>query len=223
MKKLFHIAILGLFPTLLLSAQLGEYVDIKKCDQVIDKQLYSICYSYKNKGAIAGWVRLDGKTVSTSNDIKKRPRFYEDNAIPQQYRTYHRDYKGTGDIWTRGHFVVGDADVDFSEQSLEKAYSMANIIPQAAPVNQKTWTKVENYGRMLASKLGYINAISIASYSNPNQKISNNIVIPTTLYRIYYNNDAKFEKCFKYENRVDIDYKNDKLRDHEVDCKTIKL
>ena len=51
----------------------------------------------------------------------------------------------------------------------------------------------------------------------------NNIVIPSTLYRIYYNNDAKFEKCFKYENRVDIDYKNDKLRDHEVDCKTIKL
>lgn len=81
----------------------------------------------------------------------------------------------------------------------------------------------KNYGRMLASKLGYINAISIASYSNPNQKISNNIVIPTTLYRIYYNNDAKFEKCFKYENRVDIDYKNDKLRDHEVDCKSIKL
>lgn len=76
---------------------------------------------------------------------------------------------------------------------------------------------------MLASKLGYINAISIASYSNPNQKISNNIVIPTILYRIYYNNDAKFEKCFKYENRVDIDYINDKLRDHEVDCKKIRI
>ncbi len=45
---------------------------------------------------------------------------------------------------------------------------MANIIPQAANVNQKTWTKVERYGRTLAQKLGYINSISIALYENPN-------------------------------------------------------
>ena len=99
---------------------------------------------------------------------------------------------------------------------------MANIIPQAANVNQKTWTKVERYGRTLAQKLGYINSISIALYENPNQKIANDIVIPTTLYRIYYNNDAKFEKCFKYENKLDVDFKNDKIKDHEIECNIIK-
>ncbi len=221
MKKLSLLAIFLLLPTLLLSAQLSDYIDTKKCDQVIDKQLYSICYSYKNKGALGGWVRLDNQ--STSEGIKKRPKFYSESNIPMQYRTKTKDYSGYGEDWNRGHFIVSDADFDYDEKALNKAYTMANIIPQAAPVNQKTWVKVEKYGRMLASKLGYINSISIAKYDNPNQKIGNDIVIPTVLYRIYYNNDAKFEKCFKYENKLDVDWKNDDIKNHEIDCKQIKL
>ncbi len=139
-----------------------------------------------------------------------------------KYRTKYKDYTGYGKDWNRGHFIVADADFDYDEKALNKAYTMANIIPQAANVNQKTWTKVERYGRTLAQKLGYINSISIALYENPNQKIANDIVIPTTLYRIYYNNDAKFEKCFKYENKLDVDFKNDKLKDHEIECNIIK-
>jgi endonuclease G len=99
---------------------------------------------------------------------------------------------------------------------------MANIIPQSAVVNQKTWIKVEKYGRILANKLGYINSISIAKYDDSNHKIANDIVIPTKLYRIYYNNEANFEKCFEYENILNVDYKNDRLENHEIDCKLLK-
>ena len=76
---------------------------------------------------------------------------------------------------------------------------------------------------MVSQKLGHVNYISIVKYDNPNSKIKNNIVIPTKLYRIYYNNEAKFENCFEYKNRLDIDYKNDKLRNHEIDCKKLNL
>ncbi len=100
---------------------------------------------------------------------------------------------------------------------------MANIIPQSAVVNQKTWIKVEKYSLVLANQLGYINSISIAKYDEPNHKIANDIVIPTKLYRIYYNNEANFEKCFEYDNVLDVDYKNDRLKDHEINCKNIKL
>ena len=71
-------------------------------------------------------------------------------------------------------------------------------------LNQKTWIKVERYGRTLAQKLGYINSISIAKYDDLSNKIGNDIVIPTKLYRIYYNNEVKFEKCFEYENKLDV-------------------
>lgn len=140
-----------------------------------------------------------------------------------EYRTKSKDYTGYGKDWNRGHFIVADADFDYDKKALNKAYTMANIIPQSAAVNQRTWTKVERYGRTLAQKLGYINSISIAKYDNTNNKIGNDIVIPTTLYRIYYNNDAEFERCFKYENGLDAYRKDDKLRDHEIECRSLKI
>lgn len=220
-KKLI-IALLVILPNILFSASLEEYIDKSKCDQIVDKQLYQICYSYKNKGPLSGWVTL--KSVSTEeNDIKKRPKFYNEDTIPMKYRTKSDDYKGFGEDWNRGHFIVADADFDYDDKALAKAYTMANIIPQSAVVNQKTWIKVEKYGRILANKLGYINSISIAKYDDSNHKIANDIVIPTKLYRIYYNNEANFEKCFEYENVLNVDYKNDRLENHEIECKSIKI
>ncbi len=219
-KKLI-IALLVILPNILFSASLEEYIDKSKCDQIIDKQLYQICYSYKNKGPLSGWVTL--KSVSTEeNDIKKRPKFYNEDTIPMKYRTKSDDYKGFGEDWNRGHFIVADADFDYDDKALAKAYTMANIIPQSAVVNQKTWIKVEKYGRILANKLGYINSISIAKYDDPNHKIANDIAIPTKLYRIYYNNEANFEKCFEYENILNVDYQNDRLENHEIECNLLK-
>lgn len=211
-----------LFPLMLFSISIEDFIDKSKCDQIIDKQLYNICYSYKYKGALSGWVRLEGKLVNTTSDIKKRPKFYNESNIPMKYRTKYADYTGYGKDWNRGHFIVADADFDYDKKALNKAYTMANIIPQAAKVNQRTWTKVERYGRTLAQKLGYINSISIADYSKSTQTIKNNIFIPTDLYRIYFNNEANFLKCFHYKNSLDVDVKGDKLRDHEIDCKVLK-
>ena len=166
-----------ILPALMFSASLDEYVDQSKCNQVIDKQLYQICYSYANKGPLSGWLTLKG-VANEDNDIKEREKFYNEDTIPMKYRVKPSDYNGFGKDWNRGHFIVADADFDYDEKALAKAYTMANIVPQSATVNQKTWIKVEKYGRVLAKQLGYINSISIAKYDNPNHKIANDIVIP---------------------------------------------
>ena len=220
MKTLITLTLLTLSALSLSAVEVEHFIDKSKCDQIIDKQLYKICYSYKNKGALSGWVKLDGSKVNQTN-IKKRPKFYNEKTIPMQFRTKYKDYTGYGKKWNRGHFIVADADFDYNQKALNKAYTMANIIPQSAKVNQKTWIKVEKYGRTLASKLGHINSISIAKYDNPNNQIKNGIVIPSTLYRIYYNNDKDFLKCFKYDNVQNIDYKSDKLKDHLIDCQEL--
>ena len=78
--------------------------------------------------------------------------------------------------------------------------------------------KVEKYGRSIAVKLGYINSITISNYKNANKTIKNNVVIPSGFYRIYYNDDVNFKECFYYKNDSYINYKNDKLKDHIIDC-----
>ena len=200
-------------PLSLFSASLSDYIDTSKCDQIVDKKLYNICYSYKYKGALGGWVTLRGDLVNAGNH-KDRLRFSDEKDIPSKYRTHYKDYTGYGKEWNRGHFIVADADFDYDIRALSTAYSMENIIPQSAPVNQKTWIKVEKYGRLLATQLGYINSMSIAKYDNPNHKIKNDIVIPTRLYRIYYNNERNFERCFMYENTLNVNVRADKLKDH---------
>ena len=141
------------FLTTINATELKDFFDKSKCDQIIDKQLYKVCYSYKNKGALAGWVTLYKDKVNSKN-IKKRPRFYNEKTIPMKYRTKYKNYTGFGKKWNRGHFIVADDDADYNKKALNKAYTMANIIPQSAKVNQRTWIKVEKYGRVLASKLG---------------------------------------------------------------------
>jgi len=204
------------------ATEISDFINTKQCDQIIDKKIYTVCYSYKYKGALSGWTTLDGNKVNAVN-IKKRPRFYENKTIPKKYRSKYSDYTGMGRIWNRGHFIVADADVDYSQKSLHLVYDMSQILPQAAKVNQKTWIKVERYGRKLATKLGYVNSISIATYKNSHKKLKNNVVIPSGFYRIYYNNDAGIEKCFYYKNDPFVNYRKDKLKNHIIDCKTIKI
>ena len=116
--------------TTLLATSITDYIDTFTCDKIIDKQLYKICYSYEYKGALSGWVKLKGNTVNKTN-IKKRPRFYNESNIPLKYRTKYKDYSGYGEKWNRGHFIVADADLDYDQKALSKAYTMANIIPMS--------------------------------------------------------------------------------------------
>lgn len=210
-----------LFSSVLFGSSINDFIDQSKCDQIIDKQIYNVCYSHKYKGALSGWTTLDGKTVNAVN-IKKRPRFYSEKNIPIKYRAKYKDYTGWGNNWNRGHMIVADADYDYNKKVLNKAYSMINISPMSAKLNQKTWAKVEKYSRSMAVKLGKVESVTIANYNGATEKIGNDIVIPTGYWRILFNNEHNFEKCFYYENKLDIDYKNDNLKDHLVDCVSLK-
>ena len=204
------------------ATSISDFINKHQCDQIIDKQIYTVCYSYKYKGALGGWTTLDGDKVNAVN-IKKRPRFYENKSIPKKYRTKYSDYTGMGRTWNRGHFIIADADADYSQKALNLVYDMSQIQPQSAKVNQKTWIKVEKYGRKLATKLGYVNSVTIANYRGATKKIKNNVVIPVGYYRIYFNDKADFKKCFYYKNDLFVNSKNDKLKDHLVDCSSVHL
>jgi endonuclease G len=100
---------------------------------------------------------------------------------------------------------------------------MSQIQPQASKVNQKTFLKVEKYGRSIAVKLGYVNSVTITNYKNARKTIKNNVIIPSGFYRIYYNDEKDFKKCFYYKNDIYVNHKKDKLKDHIVDCSEVYL
>jgi len=78
---------------------------------------------------------------------------------------------------------------------------MANIIPQAPQVNRKTWSKAEKLKRSVASKLGEVSIINDVIYSdNPKRIGKNKIAVPDGFWKMIYNDDKNYKKCFYYEN-----------------------
>ena len=199
---------------LLNATDISNFIDLKTCDQIIDKQVFKICYSYKYKGALAVWYELDGKFVN-KNNIKNRPDFYSEKNIPIEYRTKSQDYVNSG--FDRGH-LAPDANFDYDPKIQIKTYTMANIVPQYPTLNRNAWIKAERYERLIASKLKTITVINLVDYSKSTQQIGNNkLSVPNTFYKIIFNDEKNFKKCFKYEN-IEINPETDKLRNHQITC-----
>jgi len=197
------------------AVNLSDYINHQNCDQIIDKQIYTICYSYKYKGAKYVAYTLDGSKVNKLN-IKKRPKFYSEKLIPLKYRGKSNDYKYSG--YDRGH-LASDASFDYDKKALSKVYTMANIIPQSPQVNRKLWLKAENLERYIAVKLGSVSVMNGVVYSsNPKRIGKNNIAVPIGFWKKIYNDSKKYQKCFYYKNSSVVSEKNDRLKSHLIKC-----
>ncbi len=208
--------LLSLLLTITLQAtNLSDYINKQNCSQIINKLVYTICYDYKAKGAKYVAYTLDGNKVNAVN-IKKRNSFYTEKNLPKKYRTYTKDYTHTG--YDRGH-LANDASFDYSQESVRKTYSMANIIPQAPQVNRRTWIKAEKLERSVAVNLGKVNVLNGVLYSQNLKRIgTHQIAVPYAFWKMIYNDEAGYKKCFYYENNNNINIKADKLKAHLIDC-----
>jgi len=196
------------------AASFDSYFKKDVCDQVIEKEVYTICYDYNYKAAKTVGYTLYGNKVKKS--IKKRPKFYPEPSLRASYRAEYSDYTHSG--YDRGH-LANDADFDYSPTALNQTYSLANIVPQAPTVNRHMWTKAEKYERLMAIKLDTVEVLNIVTFSkNPKRIGRNSIAIPNGFWKKISNQKAGFERCFYYNNDLNTRAKGDKLKDHVVDC-----
>lgn len=198
----------------------SDFINDKNCDQVINKPIYQVCYNYNYKGATYVAYTVNGDQLSSAEvHIKKRPEFYPENSIPVKYRSLPSDYTRSG--YDRGH-MANHADFDYSANLVYLTYSMANIVPQDPDVNRKTWVKAEKYERTVAKSLGSVNVINGIKYSsNPERIGRSRVAVPQYFWKMIYNSQKGFQRCFAYNNTSPVDIYSDNLKDHEVDCSKV--
>jgi len=54
--------------------------------------------------------------------------------------------------------------------------------------------------------------------SNPLRTGKNQVSVPDGFWKMIYNNEKNYKKCFYYENNLNAVAKGDKLKNHLVDC-----
>ncbi len=194
----------------------ARFINSYNCDQIIDKVYFKICYDYTYKAAKSVAYTLEGDLVNEKN-IQERPKFYPESAIYDPYKAYDSDYVHSG--YDRGH-LAPDAAFDWSQESLEATYSLANIIPQDETVNREQWEKAEEHARKEAVILGEVKVVNVVIYpKNPKKIGKDQISVSKGFYKIMYNKLKNYQECFYYENNATLNKNN--LYGNRVDCKVI--
>ena len=190
-----------------------EFINDNLCDVTLDKLYYTVCYDNQLKAAKAVFYHLDGDLVNELN-IQDRPPFYEEEMLDINSRASYDDYTNSG--YDRGH-LAPDASFDWSQESLDATYSLANIIPQAPEVNQQMWVDVESYERTKAEELGEVNVLNVVKYdASPLRIGANQIAVSKGFYKVIYIDD--YMECFYYENDLNASSQGDSLALHQVGC-----
>ncbi len=182
----------------------------KTCDQIIDNPVFKSCYNYKLKSTTASLITLKAENI-TLPSIVKRPSFYEDKNIPEQYRTKSSDYTNSG--FDRGH-IQSDSSNDYSAESLKLTYAMSNITFQYPITNRQSYYEVEKQERKLTTLYELIHVLTIIHYT---EKQVNGISVPSEYIKVFFNSKYEPVQCYVVPN----DNKKYSLDETEKSCSLI--
>lgn len=192
-----------------------KFVNESNCDQIIDNEFIVMCYDYQKKAVKAVSYTLAGDLMNEAN-INERPSFYVEKKLKPKDRISSTDYTNSG--YDKGH-MAPDAAFDWSDESLEAVYTLANIIPQAPQVNRRSWAKLERYVRDKAEELGQLNVVNVVKYGERSRRMGKHkMAISKGYYKILYNEDENYEACFYYSNKLGVSANNDTIKEHLISC-----
>jgi len=193
----------------------SKFINDIDCNQIIDNEFINICYDYKLKAAKSVAYHLDGDLMNNPN-IDERPSFYVEKSIDKRYRISATDY--TNSNYDKGH-LAPDAAFDWSEESLNAVYTLANIIPQAPQVNRNMWSQVERYAREKAVELGELDVVNVVKYGKRSKRIGKHkMAVSRGFYKVLYNSSESYEECFYYANKLNLTSRGDEISKHSVSC-----
>jgi len=157
-----------------------------KCNKILHKKAFDICYNYKHKTPNVVAYTLYGNLVNKNNLSKKHLSFRPDYEIPKQYRSYSKDYTHSG--YDRGHNAP-NASFDYNKSIQKETFLMSNIAPQAKWLNRRYWAKLEKLARFLAVKYKKVEVLNGNCGSKGHLK--NNVNIPAYWFKVIYVSNKK--------------------------------
>jgi endonuclease G, mitochondrial len=113
---------------------------------LLEKKQYVLSYNSTKGGP--NWVSWHLQKSDIGN-IPRHP-FHPEVGLPSGFKVVSpSDYTGSG--YDRGH-LCNAKDRSSTDEDNIATFSMANMLPQTADLNQKVWLKLEDYSRRLVNQ-----------------------------------------------------------------------
>jgi len=169
------------------------------CDLVLDRDGYSLGYSYKHKTAL--WASYIVSKHSIGINLDRGERFYPDPDIPEQYRVTPEDFRNSG--YDKGH-LAPSAAIDFSRRSNDQTFAISNIVLQHPKLNRQAWGSLEALIRRWTHTKSKLAVVTGPTYNNQRSKRINDIPIPKGFYTVIYS--------FKHQRSIGFILPNDEVK-----------
>jgi endonuclease G len=171
-------------------------------DQVLDRQGYSLGYSYPYKSAL--WVSYIISPGSVGVDVRRHGSFYEDRDIPEKYRVESDQYVNSG--YDKGH-LAPSATIDFNETANRETFAMSNVVPQEPKLNRRGWGKLEDLVRDWTATKGKLYVVTGPLYSD-DPEMMNGLPVPERMYKVIY--------AYKADQAIGFIFPNDSVKNDEI-------
>nr|WP_279185541.1 DNA/RNA non-specific endonuclease [Acetobacter syzygii] len=127
---------------------------------------------YLDATAVQGGRKI-GRTTNT---------FVADDRLPAGEGATLADYRRSG--FDRGH-MTPSADAG-SVESQEQTYTLSNVVPQTAALNEGIWTGVEMAVRAMALREGGVYVVTGPDFTGSSRAIGQNVLVPTATWKAVY-------------------------------------
>lgn len=126
---------------------------------------------------------LSSENVQAASEIGRTTnKFHADNRLPAGDGAELSDYRRSG--FDRGHMTPsGDAATVAAQ---EQTFTLANVVPQTAALNEGIWTGVEMAVRHLAQRDGGVYIVTGPAFRDSKQGIGRDVLVPSSTWKAVY-------------------------------------
>ena len=110
-----------------------------------------IAFDTRTKNPVYVMERLSTCNGQQASSVKlKRPHFYEEKSLPEEFRSRPSHYRNSG--YDRGHLAAAANYINLSQQELHDTYNLVNVCPQNHSMNTSIWSRLELWTRRVAQE-----------------------------------------------------------------------
>ncbi|MCB0379271.1 MAG: DNA/RNA non-specific endonuclease [Bdellovibrionales bacterium] len=157
----------------------ADYLPKGDCDQKVNYQYYSICYSDYHRQA--KWTIHELSPESVNGKQKRTNNFRSDPQVDDPVDA--NALSGSG--FDRGHLVpAGDMKLNYA--SMSETFFMTNISPQRPSFNRGLWRVLEERVRYWVKREGKAFVVTAPYLEQSMAQTDKDITIPDWYYKIVY-------------------------------------